>query len=51
MGSIEELLKQELGTSTLHNTGLGGGGCINEGTRFDTDSGPIFVKFNKKSEV
>ncbi|XP_035827740.1 ketosamine-3-kinase, partial [Aplysia californica] len=51
MGSIEELIKQELGTSVFRSTGQGGGGCISNGTAYETDSGIVFAKFNDKSEA
>ncbi|CAL1537074.1 unnamed protein product [Lymnaea stagnalis] len=51
MSSLEKLLKQELGTANLHSTGQSGGGCINEGSAYDTDHGTIFVKFNSKAQA
>ncbi|XP_031551452.1 ketosamine-3-kinase-like isoform X2 [Actinia tenebrosa] len=44
---LEKLLKQELNTKTLEYTGHFGGGCINEGQSFKTDTGVVFVKTNK----
>lgn len=48
---MEALLKETLNTSTLKRTGQGGGGCINQGEAFITDSGTVFVKSNGKSKV
>lgn len=48
--SLESVIKSELGLSTLKSLGLGGGGCINQGTAYDTDKyGRVFVKVNSKS--
>jgi hypothetical protein len=49
--TLEQFLKKELKTSTLEYTGHFGGGCINEGQSFKTDSGVVFVKTNKKAGV
>ncbi|GFO08661.1 ketosamine-3-kinase [Plakobranchus ocellatus] len=51
MSSVEKLLKQELGTKKLVSTGRGGGGCISHGSAYQTDTGIVFVKFNKESEA
>ncbi|GFS20486.1 ketosamine-3-kinase [Elysia marginata] len=51
MSATEELIKQELGISKLRRTGKGGGGCINEGSAYDTENGTIFVKFNNGAEA
>ncbi|XP_043924059.1 ketosamine-3-kinase-like [Protopterus annectens] len=48
---MESLLKKELNTSILKSSGCGGGGCISQGTAYDTDNGRIFVKFNHKSKA
>ena len=48
---MEDLLKEVLGTVTLKKTGKGGGGCINEGEAYLIDTGTVFVKYNKKSQV
>lgn len=48
---MDELLKEVLGTVTLKKTGKGGGGCINEGEAYLIDTGTVFVKYNKKSQV
>jgi hypothetical protein len=48
---MDELLKEALGTVTLKKTGKGGGGCINEGEAYLIDTGTVFVKYNKKSQV
>ncbi|KAJ8251399.1 hypothetical protein GJAV_G00220920 [Gymnothorax javanicus] len=48
---MEALLKKELGTSTLKPSGYIGVGCISEGQSYDTDSGRIFVKINRKNQA
>nr|XP_015212241.1 PREDICTED: ketosamine-3-kinase-like isoform X3 [Lepisosteus oculatus] len=48
---MEAILKKELGTSTLRATGGAGGGCISEGQSYDTDTGRVFVKVNRKSQA
>ncbi|XP_072530665.1 ketosamine-3-kinase [Salminus brasiliensis] len=48
---MEALLKRELGTSTLKATGHSGGGCISDGLSYDTDTGRVFAKINRKSEA
>ncbi|KAJ1530476.1 hypothetical protein ONE63_005375 [Megalurothrips usitatus] len=48
---MEALLKETLNTSTLKRTGQGGGGCINQGEAFITDTGTYFVKSNGKSKA
>ena len=46
-GSIEEKLSQELATELrILNTTTISGGCINEGFRLETTSGPFFLKLN-----
>ncbi|KAL4223167.1 fructosamine 3 kinase [Mactra antiquata] len=48
--SLEATVKEELGLSVLKGTGQGGGGCINQGSVYDTDKyGKIFIKVNSKS--
>ncbi|KAH9515153.1 fructosamine 3 kinase [Bulinus truncatus] len=51
MSFTEELLKHELGLTRIKSTSKGGGGCINEGSAYDSDQGLIFVKQNSKSEA
>uniref|UniRef100_A0A0B7B205 protein-ribulosamine 3-kinase n=2 Tax=Arion vulgaris TaxID=1028688 RepID=A0A0B7B205_9EUPU len=51
MNSTEELIKQQLGTDIFRNTGMSGGGCINEGSAYETDNGIVFVKHNSKPEA
>ncbi|RUS75592.1 hypothetical protein EGW08_016656, partial [Elysia chlorotica] len=51
MSSTEELIKQELGVSKLRSTGQGGGGCINQGSAYETENGTVFVKFNNGAEA
>ncbi len=51
MGKLEELLRKILNSTKMESYGRAGGGCINEGEGFMTDTGPIFVKKNRKSEV
>lgn len=48
---MESVLKAALKTSTLTRTGQSGGGCINQGEAYITDTGTVFVKSNKKSKV
>lgn len=48
---MEARLKEALKTTTLRSTGKGGGGCINEGECFQTDSGEVFIKRNSKKEA
>lgn len=48
---MESILKKALNTKVLKRTGRGGGGCINEGEAYLTDSGTVFVKRNGKSQV
>lgn len=48
---MDELLKEVLGTVTLKKTKKGVGGCINEGEAYLIDTGTVFVKYNKKSQV
>lgn len=49
MSEFAEILKSELGTKTLKDTGISGGGCISSGNTFDTDHGRVFIKVNTKS--
>ena len=51
VSKLEEILREELGTTKCKSLGFASGGCINEGQSFDTDQGKIFVKLNEKSEV
>ncbi|XP_071116013.1 ketosamine-3-kinase-like [Haliotis cracherodii] len=46
---MEDMLKKELATSVLKNTGRGGGGCVNQGVAYETDQGLVFVKMNSNS--
>ncbi|KAF6093802.1 fructosamine 3 kinase related protein [Phyllostomus discolor] len=48
---MEQLLKRELGCSSVKATGHSGGGCISQGQSYDTDKGRVFVKVNSKSEA
>ncbi|XP_005407241.1 PREDICTED: ketosamine-3-kinase [Chinchilla lanigera] len=48
---MEELLRRELGCSSVKATGHSGGGCISQGQSYDTDQGRVFVKVNSKSEA
>lgn len=48
---MEELIKRELGSKTLVQYGRGGGGCINTGLGYKTDTSAIFVKCNDGSNV
>lgn len=45
------LIKEALKTKTLTSFGRAGGGCINEGTGYMTDSGPVFIKRNRKEKA
>lgn len=49
--SVETKIKQILKTSLFERTGRGGGGCINEGDGYKTDSGEVFLKRNAKPEA
>lgn len=51
VSKLEEILREELGSTKCKSLGFASGGCINEGQSFDTDQGKIFVKLNEKSEV
>ena len=51
MSKLIELLKSELDTKTLRDTGEGGGGCISSGSAYETDHGKVFIKVNPKSGV
>lgn len=48
---MEQLLRAELRTATLRAFGSPGGGCISEGRAYDTDTGPVFVKVNHRTQV
>ncbi|XP_039715216.1 fructosamine-3-kinase isoform X2 [Pteropus medius] len=48
---MEQLLRAELRTSTLRAFGSPGAGCISEGHAYDTDSGPVFVKVNRRTQA
>nr|BAG57005.1 unnamed protein product [Homo sapiens] len=48
---MEELLRRELGCSSVRATGHSGGGCISQGRSYDTDQGRVFVKVNPKAEA
>lgn len=48
---MEELLRRELGCSSVKATGHSGGGCISQGQSYDTDRGRVFVKVNAQAEV
>ncbi|KAL2764469.1 fructosamine-3-kinase [Daubentonia madagascariensis] len=48
---MEQLLRAELRTATLRAFGSPGGGCISEGRAYDTDSGPVFVKVNRRAQA
>jgi len=48
---MEEIIKRELNTSVFHSKGKGGGGCISQGSAYETDSGTVFVKYNDKPEA
>ncbi|XP_049715142.1 fructosamine-3-kinase isoform X1 [Elephas maximus indicus] len=48
---MEQLLRAELRTRTLRAFGSSGAGCISEGRSYDTDSGPVFVKVNRRTQV
>lgn len=48
---MEQVIKRELGCSTVKAVGSSGGGCISEGQSYSTDSGTVFAKFNHKSQV
>ena len=49
--ALEDLLKTELQTTVLRSQGRSGGGCISEGSTYDTDSGKVFIKVNHNKEV
>ncbi|XP_045602973.1 ketosamine-3-kinase isoform X2 [Procambarus clarkii] len=44
-------IKKSLGTARLEGTGTGGGGCVNEGEVYKTDTGKVFLKRNSKSKA
>ncbi|KAM6163008.1 fructosamine-3-kinase [Rhynchocyon petersi] len=48
---MEQLLRAELRTRTLRAFGSPGAGCISEGRAYDTDTGPVFVKVNRRSQA
>lgn len=48
---MEQLLRTELHTRTLRAFGSSRGGCISEGYAYYTDSGPVFVKVNRRTQV
>ncbi|XP_008050316.1 fructosamine-3-kinase isoform X1 [Carlito syrichta] len=48
---MEQLLRTELRTATLRAFGSPGAGCISEGRAYDTDSGPVFVKVNRRAQA
>ncbi|XP_059235145.1 fructosamine-3-kinase isoform X2 [Mustela nigripes] len=48
---MEQLLRAELRTATLRAFGSPGAGCISEGRAYDTDSGPVFVKVNRRTQA
>ncbi|XP_055336025.1 fructosamine-3-kinase-like [Paramacrobiotus metropolitanus] len=45
---MEEILKKLLSSANIQKFGKGGGGCINHGQGYLTDSGSVFVKENSK---
>ena len=45
------IIKDHLGTTRFDPTGISGGGCINDGEAYETDSGKVFVKRNGKAKV
>lgn len=48
---MEQLLRAELHTRTLRAFGNSRGGYISEGYAYYTDSGPVFVKVNRRMQV
>uniref|UniRef100_A0A8C2LG15 protein-ribulosamine 3-kinase n=1 Tax=Cricetulus griseus TaxID=10029 RepID=A0A8C2LG15_CRIGR len=48
---MEQLLRAELRTKTLRAFGSSGAGCISEGRAYDTDTGPVFVKVNRRTQA
>lgn len=48
---MEQLLRAQLHTKTLRAFGSSGGGCISEGYAYYTDTGPVFVKVNRRAQV
>lgn len=48
---LENLIKAALNTTTLKRTGQSGGGCINQGEAYITDTGTVFVKSNSKPKA
>ncbi|XP_055448648.1 fructosamine-3-kinase isoform X3 [Psammomys obesus] len=48
---MEQLLRAELRTRTLRAFGSSGAGCISEGYAYDTDTGPVFVKVNRRTQA
>ena len=49
--ALEEFFRSQLCTSALTPLGPAVGGCISDGRSYLTDSGPVFVKHNTKSQV
>ncbi|XP_035826173.1 fructosamine-3-kinase [Aplysia californica] len=49
--SVDEQIKQELGTSILRQTGYTRKGAICEGRGFETDRGRVFIKFTKSPQA
>ncbi|XP_069510638.1 ketosamine-3-kinase-like [Ambystoma mexicanum] len=48
---MESLLRSELGTALLEETGHSQGGCISHGKTYNTDAGRVFVKMNHRPEA
>uniref|UniRef100_A0A8I6ALE2 protein-ribulosamine 3-kinase n=1 Tax=Rattus norvegicus TaxID=10116 RepID=A0A8I6ALE2_RAT len=48
---MEQLLRAQLHTKTLRAFGSSGGGCISEGYAYYTDTGPVFVKVNRRAQA
>lgn len=48
--NMENLLKTELGYTTLKQIGSGGG-CINKGVAYETNEGKIYVKYNTNTDA
>ncbi|XP_067141055.1 ketosamine-3-kinase-like [Centruroides vittatus] len=49
--ALEAKVKEILKTSVFERTGKSGGGCINEGEGYRTDTGEVFLKRNSKPEA
>ncbi|CAH0394051.1 unnamed protein product [Bemisia tabaci] len=45
---LQKAIQKALGTNTFHPTGASGGGCINEGSVYETDDGLVYVKTNDR---